>query len=462
MSNRLRSLSFAVVFVGITIPICGQDSESTSQDIFRKLDANSDSRVGPDEIDESQRRFFKRVLRRGDRDEDGRLTKDEFLAGVKDDDRPATIPGARNPRDRGRREEYAGQLFERVDANKDGRLALEEIPEGLRKRLQPVLEQLGKDEFTREEFMQAIRGLAGRRGGREFFNRLDQNGDGKLTRDELPDALRERLAPVFQRLDKDEITQQELGEAIQRGRRAAQGGGRDLEAMFDRLDANADGTLQPDEVPESARRTVERIRRQLGKLSDEAIAKEQFLSMAGRFGRPGGPEGMQRDGRGSHLPAMFRVLDSDGNGRINKSELADAAEKLASLDTNNDGEIDPRELFARPRREGRKSDVRPNNRRRNRPRRPAIEGDKTPDSDSPRVNTSNRRGGTRPKASGADNAKRFFERFDSDGDKAISKDESPERLKRRFDQLDSDANGSLTANELSRVFERARDRKREP
>lgn len=73
----------------------------------------------------------------------------------------------------------------------------------------------------------------------KFIERFDKNGDGKLETSELPDKLRERMADVD--ADKDGfITVEELRAAHQK--RAEQG--------FARMDKNGDGALSADEVDE--------------------------------------------------------------------------------------------------------------------------------------------------------------------------------------------------------------------
>src|SRR5262245_22890228 len=57
-------------------------------ELFSKLDANRDGYVTPDEVQESQKAPYDRLLRTSDKDGDRRLSKDEFLAGLKPDEGP--------------------------------------------------------------------------------------------------------------------------------------------------------------------------------------------------------------------------------------------------------------------------------------------------------------------------------------------------------------------------------------
>src|SRR6476646_4389649 len=83
MRKYLAGLSFvtAVVTAGT---LAAQDAA----ELFSKLDANKDGFVTADEVQESQKALFERLLRNADKDGDKRLSKEEFQAGLKPDDAP--------------------------------------------------------------------------------------------------------------------------------------------------------------------------------------------------------------------------------------------------------------------------------------------------------------------------------------------------------------------------------------
>jgi Ca2+-binding EF-hand superfamily protein len=75
-----------------------------------------------------------------------------------------------------------------------------------------------------------------------IFERFDANKDGRLTQDELPAQVAERIMEAD--ADGDgAVTKEELEQARQKL------GDRFLDRLFERFDANADGKLTPDEVP---------------------------------------------------------------------------------------------------------------------------------------------------------------------------------------------------------------------
>ncbi|OYW12610.1 MAG: hypothetical protein B7Z55_18145, partial [Planctomycetales bacterium 12-60-4] len=198
----------------------------------------------------------------------------------------------------------------------------------------------------------------------EMFSRMDANGDGKLTKDELPEPFRDRLSRAFEVAGKDELTREEFGEALRK--MVADGG------------------------------------------------------HPGSDGRPGfmGPDGPR--GRG---PVLFGMLDADRNGVLSKDELAKVVDMFSELDKNKDGNLDPSELFGPP------------------PGGPEMAAG---------LNMRRPEGG-RPGADIGANA--IFARMDTNGDGKISKDEAPERMREGFARMDRDGDGFLTQEELRQMFE---------
>lgn len=110
---------------------------------------------------------------------------------------PARAGGSERPE--GARREGGAGLFERHDADGDGRLSRSELPEEIRDRLMAA-DADGDGALTPEE-LRAARPRRGSDGGdlspeerrARMMERMDANGDGKITLDELPERLREAM-----------------------------------------------------------------------------------------------------------------------------------------------------------------------------------------------------------------------------------------------------------------------------
>ncbi|QGQ29765.1 EF-hand domain-containing protein [Gimesia maris] len=85
MQNSFFSLAALAVLslsAGSVSAALEQD-ESASQNIFQQLDKNSDGTVTADEVPQDKERFFDHLIRTGDENKDGKLTKTEFESSLK-------------------------------------------------------------------------------------------------------------------------------------------------------------------------------------------------------------------------------------------------------------------------------------------------------------------------------------------------------------------------------------------
>lgn len=452
---------FTALFATGAAALVAQDAPK-SDDLFKQLDKNNDGKLVRSEVPEDQVRHFERLLRVGDADKNGELSKAEFDKATSDAQdeprRPEAGPGGPN----GGRPGFMDpkQAFERMDQNKDGKLSRSELPEFLRDRMGKIFDDLKKDEITLDEFTKGREKLGpppdgGARPGAggspaEMFKRMDANNDGKVTLEEIPERARQFLGPIFERLGKKEMTQDEFVRAAERfrpdGERRPEGAGRP----------------EGDRRPEGERRP--------------------------EAGRPDGerrPEGNgPRPEGGFRGPRFFQLLDKDRNGRVSKEELTKAAALIDELDENKDGELDPRELLGpppggpgagpdgrgpMPEGRGPMPEIRPGAPEGRRPdapregeRRPENrpEGERRREGDQPRDNAP-RGAGERPQAGAAPRFDAdFFKRLDKDGDGKISRSEAPERLSNNFDRIDTNKDGVIDAEEFRKMAEQVGERRR--
>jgi Ca2+-binding EF-hand superfamily protein len=327
-----------------------QDEADKPGDLFKTLDKNNDGKLTSSEVSEDQKRFFDRLVRVGDTDKNGELTRSEFDK--------ATSRDADNP---------AAAQTDRPDARR------------------PASGRPGQPGSDRA------------RSAQEFFKRLDRNADGKVTLEEIPEAMRSRMKPMFERFGKDEITLQDL----------------------EKLRPGSSNRRPAGQPGQNSRR----------------------------------PGDMPRPGNGQ-APAFFRQLDQDGDGALSRSELERAATLLEKLDRNGNGKLEIIELFAgrgtgsiggrsggdarRPQRPG---------------DQPSQEGRRPAEGGPAKDGRPRRPDGAKGRSSG----QKGFGQLDKNGDGFLSRDEAPGRLKENFDRIDKNSDGKIAIDEVRAAFSRSRD-----
>ncbi|WP_425091899.1 EF-hand domain-containing protein [Tropicimonas sp. S265A] len=120
----------------------------------------------------------------------------------------------------------------------------------------------------------------------EMFNRLDADGDGQFSRDEIENLAASR----FQDADSDGdgfLSLEEVQAAA--AARMADRADRMSTRMMDRLDANDDGRLSPDEMARSDRRS-ERLFERADVDGDGVVTRAEFMSVERPEGRHRGHE----------------------------------------------------------------------------------------------------------------------------------------------------------------------------
>jgi len=330
----MRNL-FAIFALGLSLSLAAgaragdsPGTETNPDELFKKLDTNGDGVLTASEIPKDHLKFFERLLRIGDANKDGKLSREEFDA-----------------------------VMNKTDKTEQPVTNINETP-GINAGSGPPRPQLDP---------------------MRIFQNLDKNKDGKLTRDEAQG--RPRILALFDRLGKDELTLDDL-------RSLFPGGGK--------------GGLKAQKK---------------GALGAANSASEKMA------------ESSEDSPRG--LPAFFRLLDTNHDGRLSREELSKATELFDRLDRNHDGFLDAKELTQMP----------------------AVASSEEPTINPAAPLARVRKGGGNLQRG---NLAQLMKRADADGDGKLSMEEAPPFLKKHFAKIDTNGDGFLDKAELEVWFRHRR------
>ena len=262
-----------------------------------------------------------------------------------------------------------------LDANSDGAISSDEManaPAVLRK-----LDKNGDGNLTEDEirpnFERREGGGQAENSSATIVNRLmefDQNKDGKLAKQEVP----ERMQGIFARgdlnkdgfLTKDELTKMAEAQAAPasnaggRGedhddhggpgeRRGPKGGMMKFMPILAALDGNSDGVISAEEINNTPMSL-----KKLDKNNDGQLTADEIRPMGGRGGRGG------FGGSPEEMVKRMMEFDKNGDGKLSKDELPERMQEMMErIDTNHDGFLTPDEIKTMSQQRGRPGGDRP-------------------------------------------------------------------------------------------------------
>lgn len=162
------------------------------------------------------------------------------------------------------RDEYKGppEAFEKLDADADGSLTMEEA-----RKMMRVMQELAWEKVDRDE----------------MFSAIDQDGDGVVTKDEF------KAAPLGEIVGRPMM---QARSAFGMGGRGGEGQTGRQGGFLQRLDKDGDGKISLEEVPEERKQMFQHMDQNADGFIDEAEIKQARDRMqkqgGGRRGRRGG------------------------------------------------------------------------------------------------------------------------------------------------------------------------------
>ena len=332
----MRIMLAAFVVAGLSAAsLQAEDNKAGQADVFKRLDANGDGKLRAEEVPADKRAFFDRALRSGDADGDGALNAAEFAR--------AFSAGKDSGRERDSRRRPGSSSGSRSTPSAAG-----------------------------------------------FIKRLDKDGDGKVSSEELPQTYRARLGGKFEEFDKNKdgaLNQQEVAAMLtaanssrkpsgtpsrdsDRPRPSSRDGAQpSQDALFAILDRDRDGKLSRREL-EAAGSILSRLDRD----KDGMLSKGEIAAVASD--RPSRERSSrERDSRGG-ISSYAKRLDKDNDGKITREEASGPIkERFDRLDEDGDGILkveDVEKAFKRSRsrssKDSKDSDTRESDRRKRSPK----------------------------------------------------------------------------------------------
>jgi len=274
-------------------------------DLFGQLDENNDGLISKEEVGDDVQTLYQRLLRTADADDDGKISRDEFVAGTTAPAPQKGPEGSAEPRNRSRKLDPA-RMFKRLDQNADGILTRQEVP---------------------KRFLQR-------------FDQIDSDGSGEVKLDEFKKSIGKN-GPRGKK--SKESTKAPPGRSPKAGRgpKAGQGpkGGKSLRAVghgkiIEVLDTNADGQLSAEEIAAASSSLAK-----LDKDNNGSISRKEWMGDRPHL------QDRAKLARGEFRLKRLMESDQDGDGKISLEEAPEPLKKMiGKLDSDGDGLLSKEEL----------------------------------------------------------------------------------------------------------------------
>lgn len=297
----------------------------------------------------AQQKLFSKL----DSDENGKLSKDEFVTG-----RPKEVS-----------EEQASTLYAKIDSSNSGALTEDQLSQGMEdnrsstspeSQVSPEVMAVLMQLQQQGGMMSSNGSTGGQQSAADIYATIDADGDGAVTLADFvsarPDEMSEKDAQaLFTSIDTENtgsISEEQFTESLESqgpGGAPPAGGGASAEEVYDALDTNQDGTVSQAEFlagkpkgmsDEEAQTLYDSIDTEgTGSITEEQLANAM----------PAGPGGPPPAGGPASSEQTYDVLDTDQNGTVSQAEFLaakpddvsteDATALFASLDTESSGAI---------------------------------------------------------------------------------------------------------------------------
>ncbi len=322
---RLPYSLLLIVFASCSAPQSVLAATHDFQDLFAQLDRNSDGWLEADEIDDNNARLFTRLLRTADANHDSRLSVAEFEQGLQPQRLAKPLPKKQGTKLPGT--DALLLLIARMDVDGNRTIIAEEVPkefQGFFKQVQTHIGGKQDGRVTQREITQVAPRLS------QLALRFTKQHDIDV---ELEIALLpEKQMSMVERMDAPSRP----GEMISDPEQAKE--------IFGRLDADGNGLVTTEEVPPPFADRFEQLLERADKNQDGQLSKKELLAFSRRMKafeeqRPSQKEINDR------LAKLIRQFDTNGDSLLNKKELPRRLKgRFDRLDADGDGTLDREEL----------------------------------------------------------------------------------------------------------------------